>query len=172
MSTRKSMTLPIVITFLVILVMVYLFANIKQTQVTCEKKYTFDSDVRLSEEVVATLDGKKITDLSVTKVFVFSEKYANDEYLSQIHDKLNTTLEYLGNKVRYTISDNRIIVSIHVDKNEIVLLDNIDFVRDGELKILINSNTKSNSLIPLTVGDTYTDGEFMKYFKNNGYSCN
>ena len=66
----------------------------------------------------------------------------------------------------------KVVEGTHVDKNEIVLLNNIDFVHDGELKILINSNTKSNSLIPLTVGDTYTDGEFMKYFKNNGYSCN
>ena len=37
MATRKSKTLPIIITLIIILIIVYLFATIKQSQVTCER---------------------------------------------------------------------------------------------------------------------------------------
>ena len=62
-------------------------------------------------------------------------------------------------------------VTINVHKNEIVLLNNISFVVNDDLEIIINSNTKSSEVIPITVGDNYTDGEFMMHMKNYGYSC-
>lgn len=169
MSSRKSMKLPIIITFIIIGVMVFLFARIKQTEVVCEKTYNFDSGIYLKEKVVATLDGKEINKLDVTKTIVLPEKYIKDEeYVSDIKNNLDRTLSYLGDKVNYNILDDRIIVEISVDKNEVVLLKNIKF---EDKKIVINSNTKSSEVVTLAVGDNYTDGEFMKTLKGLGYSC-
>lgn len=169
MSSRKSMKLPVIITFIIIAVIVYLFARIKQTEVTCEKTYNFDSGIYLKEKVVATLDGKEIDKLDVTKTIVLPEKYLKDEnYIIDIKNNLDRTLSYLGDKVSYSILDDRIIVEISVNKNEVVLLKNIKF---EDKNIIINSNTKSSEVVTLTVGDDYTDGEFMKTLKGLGYSC-
>jgi len=171
MSTRKSMTFPIAITFLFIVIMVYLIANIKQTEVVCEQTKVFDGDVRLKEIVTTTLDGKKITNLSVGKTIILPNKYADETHLNSIKFALHNTLEYLGDSVKYTVGSDRLSLSINVHKNEIILLDNIDFFINDDLQIVVHSNTKSSDVIPLTIGDNYTDGEFMKHMKNNGYSC-
>jgi len=169
MSSRKSMRLPIIITFIIIAVMVYLFTRIKQTEVICEKTYNFDSGISLKEKVVATLDGKEIDKLDVTKTILLPEKYTKDEsYIIDIKNNLDRTLSYLGDKVSYSILDDRIVVEITVDKNEVVLLKNIKF---EDKNIVIDSNTKSSDVVTLTVGDDYTDGEFMKTLKGYGYSC-
>ena len=171
MSTRKSMTFPIILTLIIILIIIYLFTSLKQEQITCNKTKTFDSDVRLVEEVIATTDGKKIKSMNITKTIILPDKYNNEEELNGIKNALDNTLEYLGDKVTYTITDNRLIVNIKVNKDEIILLNNIEFVDNGDLQIKINSNTKSSDVITLSVGDNYTDGEFMKHMKNNGYNC-
>ena len=169
MSSRKSVKLPVIITFIIIAVIVYLFARIKQTEVICEKTYNFDSGIYLKEKVVATLDGKEIDKLDVTKTIVLPEKYLKDEsYIIGIKNNLDRTLNYLGDKVSYSILDDRIIVEISVNKNEVVLLKNIKF---EDKNIIIDSNTKSSDVVTLTVGDDYTDGEFMKTLKGLGYSC-
>lgn len=169
MSSRKSMRLPIIITFIIIAVIVFLFTRIKQTEVVCEKTYNFDSGISLKEKVVATLDGKEINKLNVTKTIILPEKYIKDEnYVEDIKNNLDRTLSYLGDKVNYSILDDRIVVEISVDKNEVVLLKNIKF---EDKNIVIDSNTKSNDVVTLTVGDDYTDGEFMKTLKGLGYSC-
>ena len=171
MATRKSMTLPVIITFIFIIIIVTLFATIKQTEVVCEQTKTFDGNVRVDEKITSVLDGKKITSMSIIKTIVLPEKYADEVHLNSIKYALDNTLEYLGDDVKYTIGTDRIIVSIDVHKNEIVLLDNLDFVVNDDLQIIVHSNTKSSDVIPLTVGDSYTDGEFMMRMKNNGYSC-
>ena len=171
MATRKSMTLPVIITFIFIIIIVTLFATIKQTEVVCEQTKTFDGNVRVDEKITSVLDGKKITSMSIIKTIVLPEKYADEVHLNSIKYALDNTLEYLGDDVKYTIGTDRIIVSIDVHKNEIVLLDNLDFVVNDDLQIIVHSNTKSSDVIPLTVGDSYTDGEFMMHLKNKGYSC-
>ena len=171
MVTRKSMTFPVVITVMVILIIVYLFATIKQTEVICNRTRVFDDDVKVSEEVNAIIDGKKITEMVVVKTIVLPSKYADDTHRNSIKYSLEKTLDYLGDKVKYSISDNAITVTMKVHKNEIVLLNNIDFSVNDDLEIIVNSNTKSSNVIPLTVGDNYTDGEFMMHMKNHGYSC-
>ncbi len=171
MVTRKSMTFPVVITVMVILIIVYLFATIKQTEVICNRTRVFDDDVKVSEEVNAIIDGKKITEMVVVKTIVLPSKYADDTHRNSIKYSLEKTLGYLGDKVKYSISDNAITVTMKVHKNEIVLLNNIDFSVNDDLEIIVNSNTKSSNVIPLTVGDNYTDGEFMMHMKNHGYSC-
>lgn len=169
MNSRKSRKLPIIITFIIIAVIVYLFVRIKQTEVTCEKTYNFDSGISINEKVVATLDGKEIDKLDVTKTIVLPEKYINDEeYVENIKSNLDRTLSYLGKNVKYNILEDRIVVEISVNKNEVILLKNISFNDKG---IVINSNTKSSDVLTLSVGDDYTDGEFMKTLKGLGYSC-
>ena len=169
MNSRKSRKLPIIITFIIIAVIVFLFARIKQTEVVCEKTYSFDSGISLKEKIVATLDGKEINKLDVTKTILLPEKYIKDEnYIEDIKNNLDRTLSYLGEKVSYSFLDDRIVIEISVNKNEVVLLKNISF---DDKKIIINSNTKSSDVVTLTVGDDYTDGEFMKALKGYGYSC-
>ena len=50
MNTRKSKTFPILIAVIFIIIIVYLFMSIKQTEVICSKTYNYDSNIRLSEE--------------------------------------------------------------------------------------------------------------------------
>ena len=75
MSTRKSMTFPIIIAFIFIVIIVYLFANLKQSVVTCEKTKTFDAGIKLSEELVVTTDGKKINNMFIQKTIILPEKF-------------------------------------------------------------------------------------------------
>jgi len=151
--------------------MIYLFTSIKQSQVSCEKTRTFDSNVKLTEKIISITDGKKIDSISLTKTIILPSLYADETHLNSIKYALENTLSYLGDNVKYTILDDRIIVNIEVDKNEILLLSNIDFIVNDDLQIKINSNTKSSEVITLSVGDNYTDGELMTRLKNNGYSC-
>jgi hypothetical protein len=166
------MKLPVIITLIILVIVIYLFATIKQTEVVCDKTVYFDSDIRLTERVVSVTDGKKISSLEVTKTIVLPEEFTKDDSeLNSIKYALENTLSYLGDKVKYTIADDRLIVKIKVDKNEVVLLDNIEFTVNETIEVKINSNTKSSDVIALAVGDSYTDGELMMRLKNNGYTC-
>ncbi len=172
MSTRKSMKLPVVLVVIILGVIVYLFMNIKQTEVSCEKITTYDSNIYLKEEVTAVMGNQKINSLKIKKTIILPEKYTKDEtYLYKIKEKLNNTLEYLGDKVVYTINKDRIIIDINVNNNETVLLDNISFNTSNDLQIIVNSNTKSSDVVAVKVKDNYTDGEFMKRLKKEGYNC-
>ena len=172
MATRKSMTLPIIITFILIVIIVYLFATIKQTQVTCVKNNLFDDNIRVNEEVTAIIDNKRIDELTITKTIILPEKYTkSDTYLNSIKFSLDKTLDYLGDKAKITVEEDRVIVKIKVTKDEVVLLNNISFNVNNDLQIEVDSNTKSSNVVTLSVGDNYTDGEFMKRLKNNGYTC-
>ena len=173
MSTRKSMRLPIIITFLFICIIVYLFMNIKQTVVVCEKETVYDSDIKLVETVTANMDGKKITSLDVVKKVVLPDKFAKkEENLNGIRNSIEYTIEYLDDKASCKIADNSVVANIHVTEDELVLLDNVSFAdNNGEVLVYIDTNTKSSNVISLKVGYNYTDGELMKYMKNKGYSC-
>ncbi len=173
MTTRKSMKLPVLITFIFICIIVYLFMNIKQTVVVCEKTTIFDSDIKLVETVVSDMDGKKITSMNVTKKITVPEKHSRlDQTLKGIKNSIDYTTEYLGDKATCVISGNSVVLDINVSANELVLLDNISFVdNNGEIGISIDTNTKSSDVVALQVGDAYTDGELMMHLKNNGYSC-
>ena len=173
MSTRKSMKLPIIITFLFICIITYLFMNIKQSVVVCEKITTYDSDIKLIETVVSNMDGKKIVSLNVVKEVTIPDNYPKKEKtLQAIKNSLEYTTEYLEGKASSTITGNRVVTNIEVSDDELVLIDNLSFHdNSGEILVSINTNTKSSEVIALKVGDNYTDGEFMMYLKNKGYSC-
>lgn len=173
MNTRKSIKLPIIITLLLIIIVVCFFTNIKQSKVTCEKTYKYGEDIVVKEELVTTLDNNKISNIKLRKEIYLSDNYIKDEDLIRnINLSLDRTLEYLGKKVNYRNSENSIIIDIEVKKDEVVLLDNIYFEKyNNDYDIKINSNTKSNSIVVLHVGENYTDATLMKKLKEKGYSC-
>ena len=171
MATRKSMTLPVILTIIIISIMVFLFVNFKQSEIVCEKSITYDSDVKLIEDIIVTLDGKSIINLNVTKKIILPEMYNYNDKVDEIEYYLDKTLNYLGSRVSYTRTDYGLMVNIRIDDNNLVLLDNIEFFDNGDLNIDIDSNIKSSNVVVLSVGDNYTDGELMKRLKNNGYSC-
>ncbi len=171
MSTRKNLKLPIAITLILIVIIIYLFSTIKQTHVVCQKSKIMDAGIRINEKIESILDNKGIKRLTVVKKIILPEKFSNEKYLKSIEFSLKRTLDYLGDKVNYIVDKDMIIIQIDSDKNEIILLDNIDFFDNGDLEIKINSNTKSTDLVALRVGDNFTVGNLMKKFKNNGYVC-
>ncbi len=173
MSTRKSMKLPIIITFIFILIIVYLFMNLKQSKVVCESEKSFDGGFRVKEEIESVTDGKKINTLNVTKTIYMADRYVNNsDSIEEIKNVIKNTLDYLGDNVTYSVLDDRIIIKINIKKNGLVLLDNINFVDNGgKIDVIIDTNTKSNNVVKLAIGDNYTDGELMQSLKNKGYSC-
>ena len=79
---------------------------------------------------------------------------------------------YLGkDKVKVSKLTDRVIVYVTVNKNETLILNNIDFENQDSLVMKINSNTKSSDVVTLKVNDNYTEGELMTHLKNNGYTC-
>lgn len=66
---------------------------------------------------------------------------------------------------------NSVSVRVEIDKDETIILNNIEFVDNGELQMRINSNTKSSEVVTLKIKDNYTEGELMTRMRNNGYSC-
>lgn len=172
MQSRKSMTLPIIITLILLLIIIYLFTNIQQEKVVCEKVTTFDNDIVLDEVVTATIDSDKISNIHLVKKITLPDKFLNDEtYNNSIKYSLENTLEYLKDNVKYNTSSNSISVVIDVSDDELVLLDNISFDSSDDLGMKINTNTVSGDVITLGVGDEYTAGKLMKKLKNNSYSC-
>ena len=91
MTTRKSMTLPIIITFIIIAIIVYLFTTLKQTEVVCTKTMNFDSNIRLQEDITTILDGKKISGMTLVKTIVLPEEYADEAHLNSIRYSLDNT---------------------------------------------------------------------------------
>lgn len=173
MNTRRSKTLPVIITLIIIVIIIYLFMNLKQSKISCQKIKEYDGGVTVKEVVESTTDSKKINSMKITKTIYFADRYKNNiDSLKEIKNTIEYTLNYLGNKVTYNVMNDRIIIEINVSKNELVLLDNINFIDNGgKIEVVIDTNTKSSSVIALTVGDSYTDGELMKRLKNRGYTC-
>lgn len=173
MSSRKSIKMPIIITGITIIVLVFLFTNIKQTVVVCNKTTSYNSKVYLDETFTSQIDGKRITHLQVKKTIYFDSSYNYiEESLVEYKDMFKEYTDYLGTNST-VISDNKKLVNnIELKNNQLVLLDNVSFYEDASyIHVKINPNTKSNNVIKLAVGDNYTDGELMHFFKSKGYSC-
>ena len=167
----KNRILPIILTFLILIIIVYLFINIKQPLVECEKTITSDSLISVKENLATTFSGNKITKMELTKTIVLPEKYQNDSTINYIKEALDKAYDYLNNKKKIIVSDDNIIVKIIVDKDETIILNNIEFFENTNLQIKINTNTKSKDVVTLRIKDKYTEGEFMTHLKNNGYVC-
>lgn len=85
---------------------------------------------------------------------------------------IENSYEYLPQKtVKITQDSDRIISRVVVDDDETIILNNIEFTNEDDLQIKINSNTKAQNVVTLSIGDSYSEGEFLTHMKNNGYSC-
>lgn len=166
----KKYFFSIILTLIIIVIIIYLFATVEQSVVECSNSYVSDENIRVNEDIAVKFNGKKIDSFDVTKTIIVPNKYATDEYLNSLKLTFQNSLEYLDN-VKYNVLDDRIIITIKASKDETVILKNIDFLKSDELQVKINSNTKSSDVITISGSDSYTEGEFMTRFKNNGYSC-
>lgn len=174
MVVRKGRLFPIIITVLLIVVIIYLFATIKQPYVECSKEVTNELGIQILENSQVTLDGNKIALMDITKTIILPEKYLQEEhhYLNSMRFILKESYEYLPKKtVTITQESDRLIAHIKVDDDETVILNNIEITNQDDLQIKINANTKAKDVVTLSIGDEYTEGEFMTHMKNNGYTC-
>ena len=165
MSTRKSLVFPFIITLLILGIIVYLFMNLKQPYVECDKTTTYDGNIKISENLKTTLNGNKIEKLELVKVITLN----SDKHVKSIKNSLKESYKYLGKDANISIDDNKIIIKVVVDDNETVLLNNITF--NGENSLEVENNTKSSNVVSLKVNENYTEGELITRLRNNGYSC-
>ena len=170
MNTRRSMKLPIIFVFIFLIVIVSFFSSIKQKEITCKKEVDYFSKIQLKEYIVSNIEGKKIKSMNIVKNISFMEKLSREE-MDQIIEVIHCTHNYLGKKVKYTFGEDKIVIKINVSSNEVVLLDNIRFSEKKPVEIVVNTNTKSSDVLSLKVGDSYSEGEYMKRLKNRGYRC-
>lgn len=173
MSYKKSKFSPVIITILVIIIVIYLFATLEQTEVNCSKRTTDALGITIVEDLNTSLDGKKINGLKLKRTIILPEQYLNDtKYLDYIEYTIKKSYAYLGkNKVKISKLTDRIVVYVELNDNETIILDNIDFIYGDDLIIKINPNTKSSDVVTLKVNDNYTQGELITHMKNNGYKC-
>lgn len=170
MYTKKSKVFPIIITILIIVIIIYLFATIKQTEISCNKSNVDDLGIKVVEELKANLDGRSIKSMVVEKTIVLPDEYLYAK--DSVEFLLKKSYEYLDeDKVSFSSLNNKLIIRIEINKDETIILNNIEFSEDEGLQVKINSNTKSSDVITLKVGDNYTEGELMTRMKNNGYVC-
>ena len=174
MTRKKGKVFPMIITIILIVIIIYLFATIKQPYVECDKKVINDLGIQILENVKVNLDSNSIDKMEVTKTIILPEKYLKEEknYLNSIKFAIKESYEYLPKKaVELTQESDRIIAHITLSDNETIILNNIEFEQPNDLQIKINANTKAKDVITLKIKDSYTEGEFMTHMKNNGYSC-
>ena len=173
MTYKRGKFFPIFITIIIIVIVIYLFANIEQTKVKCSKRTTDDLGITVVEELNTGLDGKKITELQLKRSIILPDKYlVDDTYLDYIQYTIEKSYAYLGKKkVKVSKVNDRVIVYMDLTDNETIILDNISFGITDDLTININSNTKSSDVVTLKVHDNYTQGELINHMKNNGYKC-
>lgn len=165
----KNKIIPITFTIVVIIVFICLFASIKQPVVVCEKIVEDDLGIVVGEELNVVINGNDIDSMKLVKKITISDKYIND--IDNIMFSLEKSYEYLGDKVSIVVEENQIFILVEIADEETIILDNISFSDNNRLFINVNSNTKSNDVITLKVGEEYTEGELMTRLKNKGYSC-
>lgn len=173
MTYKRSKFFPIILTIIIIIIVIYLFANLEQTEVKCSKRTTDSLGITIVEELNTSLDGKKINELELKRSIILPDKYLSDsKYLDYIEYTIKKSYNYLGkDKVKISKLTDRIIVYMDLNDNETIILDNISFGLQDNLTININSNTKSSDVVTLKVNDSYTQGELITHMKNNGYKC-
>lgn len=169
---NKEYIFPIILTCLILVIIIYLFMNVKQPYIECNRSSTDEFGVKISEDLNVTLDGNKIDQMTLVKSIILPEKYLQDDtYLDSIQYALKESYAYLGKSdFKVSKSEDRVIARVQISDDETIILNNIDFI-SSDLKIKINPNTKSSDVVALKIGDQYTEGELMKRMSNNGYSC-
>lgn len=161
----------LIIVVIIIGIIIYLIANVKQPYVKCNRSYTDDLGIRIDEDIITTLSSRSISSLNITKTISLPNKYNTEANRNTIIYSLNNAFEYLGDDFSIRENDNQIIVKIETNSKIPVILDNISFSYNNSLALNINTNTKSSDVFTISVGDKYSEGELMVSLKNYGYSC-
>ena len=173
MTLKQGRVFPIIITVILISIIIYLFATIKQPYVECSKTTT-ELGIRIVENLQVTLSSNNIEKMDLTKTIILPDNYTSEEnnYLDSIKVAIKESYDYLPKKVvEVTQDSDRVIARVVVDDNETLILNNIKFTNVEDLQIKINANTKAKDVVTLKIKDSYTEGEFMTRMRNNGYSC-
>lgn len=173
METKKSKFLPIMITVIMIVIIIYLFATVKQPLVVCDRKVKDDLGITVSEVLETTIDGNKIDKMVLTKTIILPDVYlVDDSHLDSIMFSLEKSYQYLGDdEITITKGKDRVTARVEIEDDETIILNNIEFFYNDKLEMKIISNTKSSNVISLKIRDSYTEGELMTRLKNNGYLC-
>ena len=84
MVLKKGRAFPIIITVILIIIIVYLFANIKQPYVECSNTTTNSLGIEITENIKVDLSNNNISKMDLTKTIVLPENYLTEEknYLS------------------------------------------------------------------------------------------
>ena len=174
MTLKQGRVFPIIITVILISIIIYLFATIKQPYVECSKTTT-ELEIQIVENLKVSLSSNNIEKMDLTKTIILLENYTKEEnnYLDSIKFAIEESYEYLPKKVvQVTQNSDRVIAQVVVvDDDETLILNNIKFTNVEDLQIKINANTKAKDVVTLKIKDAYTEGEFMTHMRNNGYSC-
>lgn len=170
---KKKKLIPTIITVLILVVIIYLFATVKQPYVECSKRTINSLGITVDEGLIVELDSNEIDRMILTKKIILPDTYLKDDtYLEQIKNDIDESYNYLDDDVvKVSKGTNYVIVEIDVDDDETLILNNISFLNKDGLKININPNTKSSEVVTLKIDDQYTEGELMTRMKNNGYTC-
>ena len=164
---------PVIIGIILICILFYLIANVKQDVIKCSKSDTDSLGITINEEITTTLSSREIDSLLITKTIILPPKYRNKANFEAIEFSLKKAFDYLGNSYKINIYDYRVVLTINLKKEKPVILDNISFAdSNGGLSIIVKTNTKDSEIITLSVNDEYSEGELMTTLKNRGYSCN
>ena len=65
MTFRQGRVFPIIVTVLLISIIIYLFATIKQPYVECSKTETTEQGIQIAENLKVTLSSNNIENISV-----------------------------------------------------------------------------------------------------------
>lgn len=173
MKHGKNRVFPIVLTIVMIVIIIYLFATVKQPLVVCERRVVDDLGITINEELEVTMDGSKIGKIVLVKTIKLPDEYLKDDtYINSILFMLENSYAYLDkDKVSVNKTKNSVISRVEIEDSEVIMLNNIEFLDDDGLQMKINSNTKSSDVVTLKIKDNYTEGELMTRLRNNGYSC-
>lgn len=175
MTLKRSRVFPMILTITLIVIIIYLFATIKQPYVVCTKSTMNNLGIEVDENIEVRLDGQGIKKMDLTKTIILPQSFLNegDDYLNSMKFILKESYNYLPKKtVSISQESDRIIAHVIVDKDETLILNNIEFINNGKLELKVNANTKAKDVVTLKINDSYSEGEFMTHMKNNGYSCN
>ena len=168
---KKTMFTGFILVGIIIIIIFYLITNIKQPYVECNINHTDDIGIKFTEEVTSNFSSRSISKIEVIRKIYLPEKYKNKANLNAISYSLKRSYKYLGKDVVINTYDDHVTMKIVTTKNKPIILDNMEFTDNDGLAIKIDTNTKSSESINLKVGDKYSEGEYMVFMKNYGYSC-
>ena len=100
MTFRQGRVFPIIVTVLLISIIIYLLATIKQPYVECSKTETTEQGIQIPENLKVTLSSNNIENMDLTKTIILPENDTEEEnsYLDSIKFAIENSYEYIESK--------------------------------------------------------------------------